>query len=251
MATHEQQLGDAPVAVDDEPFDAAEIVGVGGGDAAAAAELDLALGDAVVDEAHVRIDDGPEHGVVAGAQVRLDDGGLDADVPAGVLGAELAQSQVGELLDGGQPLDVRGVAREPHVAGVRRPADQRERDEAGAGVLLAVVDDEVRDRRAGRVDDDVGDAADLAVAAGHGHAELEPASRLGDRIGGSHGHSLGEPVLGWARSRLVTPEATRHGLLGPFTPGVVFGADGWSRNVMLWPPWDTRTMRSAPARVTV
>jgi hypothetical protein len=104
MAALKDEVRDV-VPVGDEALDVAEVDAVGRAHRAGAADLDLALGDAVVADQHVRV--GVDRLGLDALVIRERQHVVDADVPIGVGDRELANAQVGDLVEGLEPLDPR------------------------------------------------------------------------------------------------------------------------------------------------
>ena len=194
VAVLEHDVRDVALAVDHEALDVAGVVAVGRDHRAGPAQLDLALGHAVVglDDMRVEVDRAEAEAVgpgVVGQRVGL----LDAHVPVRVLGRELAESQVGRLAQRLEPADLlpgdrqgEAVAALPgHVHG----------HEPGGHRAPVRLDDQVGDALGRRVDDDVGEGAVVAVGAGDGTAELElHALDAAGAPGGGQGGAVRRPT---------------------------------------------------------
>jgi hypothetical protein len=181
----EHDVRDRVLSIDEEPIDAAEAVVVGGHDVARAADLDPALRNAVEDNRHVRVVVGWRPAVTREVIVRLREDGLDPDVPIGILERELAEAQVREVLDGGQPSHLLGGG--PQRDSTRGVIAARKLDghEPGEAVSVRRLDDEVRDPAPGRIDDDIGEPAKGAVGAVDRGAKLEARCQLPSRTSAS------------------------------------------------------------------
>jgi hypothetical protein len=107
------------------------------------------------------------------ASARQSEHVLDADVPVGIVGRELAQPEVRELLHRREPTRVfEGAAKRddgtPALLG-RRQVNGHEASESMAVVRL---DHQVREAPRERVDDGVGELAERSVGAANGRAEF-------------------------------------------------------------------------------
>src|SRR5215217_5558546 len=163
------------VAVDEEAVDLAEVMAVGAGDAARASDLDLALRDAVVDDADLLLVSAGETSPEAAVVVRQGEDLLDPDVPLGVADGRLADAQVREVLDVRELPHLLRAAPKRDLTPVVARDGLLDRDEMEPLVGAVVrLDHEMRHALLDRVDDHVGELSDhLAVAGPNGISELE------------------------------------------------------------------------------
>src|SRR5262249_12626803 len=182
VAALEHEVGDLIVVVDEEPVDVAYVVTVLRHHVAGAPNLDLALRDAVVQDAGVPAEAGGPGEALALVVRQREDAG-DADVPIGIARRRLVELEVRELLDlrhlehlarGAVKLDLGAVAG----TGVL------DRDEVRLAVAVARLDHEVRDALLDRIDHQVRELADDLVRAANLPAELEPHEGLLGDAGG-------------------------------------------------------------------
>src|SRR5436190_10108169 len=160
------------VVADHEAVHVADDLAVGGDDVAGAADLRLALRDAVVGHAEVLVVGRHVAADVGVAQVRRGEHLLDADVPVRVLDRDVAEPKVLELLhrlEAACLVDSAGQAN-LLVTGRSREADGHEPRGARR---LPRPDHQVRDALGGGVDDQIRELAEAAVRAADRRAELE------------------------------------------------------------------------------
>jgi hypothetical protein len=174
MAALEHDVRDLAVAVDKEPVDASETMAVARRQLARSPDLDLSFGDAVVCHRDVAVIVDVRFAKAGVAVVRNGEHVLDPDVPVGIVGRELAQPEIRELLHRGHLMGVleRATKRDGGMAVVRGRGEV-DRDQARESVPVVWRDDQMRDVARDRVDDDIGELAEAAVGAANRSAEFQ------------------------------------------------------------------------------
>src|SRR4051794_23406537 len=157
-------MGDPVLAVDQEAVHVAQVLAVSRGHRARAADLDLALWDAIVGDAELLVVRSDVAFDVAVPVVGHGEDVLDAHIPGGVLDRELAEPEVRELLHG---LAFKSVLDRTVERDLLLPARSRAGDWHETGQVRRVPwpHDEVRDALGGGIYDEVRELAELAVGA--------------------------------------------------------------------------------------
>src|SRR5450755_1645664 len=164
-------------AVDDEAVDVSEVVTVRRGHGARAADLHFALRHPVVAERDMRVrvdrlhpDAHPVNALVVRQRKHL----FDSNIPIGIFDGELAEPQVGRLLDRLERTDLsdRAVERDGYVR-CRFTVHSDDWHETRKVVPVVGLDHQMGDAPRARVDDDVRQLAKRAIGAVDGTPQLE------------------------------------------------------------------------------
>jgi hypothetical protein len=199
VTAFEHDVRNPVVAVDHEAADVAEPATISRDDLAGASDLDLPLRNAVVDDPDMGVE--VERIVAETGVIRLREDGFDAHVPGGVGERELAEAQVGELLNRRETVEIlRGAAESDDGPGLAVGAGELDGHEPGETVAAVRRDDEMRDAPPRRVDYDVGEFPEQAVAAVHRAPEFQSHDQVLSNAKMSVASAMSAAVAGGTKS---------------------------------------------------